>query len=115
MNYVKQRHGVTIGQQTAERLKFEIGSAWPLDDDLTAEVKGRDLVSGLPKTVMLTSEEMRHALQEPMRAIIGDDQGDARAHTARTGRGHRAARHHARRWRVPAARDSRTGCGPRRR
>ena len=67
MSYVKQRHGVTIGQQTAERLKFEIGSAWPLDEDLTAEVKGRDLVSGLPKTVALTSEEARHALEEPMR------------------------------------------------
>jgi rod shape-determining protein MreB len=70
MNYVKQRHGVTIGQQTAERLKFEIGSAWPLDDDLTAEVKGRDLVSGLPKTVTITSEEARRALEEPLRVII---------------------------------------------
>jgi rod shape-determining protein MreB len=70
MSYVKQRHGVTIGQQTAERLKFEIGSAWPLDDGMTAEVKGRDLVSGLPKTVVLTSEEVREALEEPLHAII---------------------------------------------
>jgi rod shape-determining protein MreB len=70
MSYVKQRHGVTIGQQTAERLKFEIGSAWPLDDGMTAEVKGRDLVSGLPKTVVLTSEEVREALEEPLRSII---------------------------------------------
>jgi rod shape-determining protein MreB len=61
---------VTIGQQTAERLKFEIGSAWPLDEDLTADVKGRDLVSGLPKTVTLTSGEARNALEEPLRVII---------------------------------------------
>ncbi len=70
MNYVKQRHGVTIGQQTAERLKFEIGSAWPLEEDLTAEVKGRDLGSGLPKTVVLTNVEVRQALEEPLRQII---------------------------------------------
>jgi rod shape-determining protein MreB len=71
MNFVKQRYGVTIGQQTAERLKFEIGSAWPQEDDLTAEIKGRDLVSGLPKTVTLTSEEVRHALEEPLKLIMG--------------------------------------------
>ena len=59
------------GQQTAERLKFEIGSAWQLNDDLTAEVKGRHLVSGLPKTVVITSEEARQALEEPLRMIIG--------------------------------------------
>jgi len=70
MNYVKQRHGVTVGQQTAERLKFEIGSAWPMEDDLSAEVKGRHLVSGLPKTVVITSEEVRQALEEPLRVII---------------------------------------------
>ena len=71
MAHVKQRHGITIGQQTAEHVKFEIGSAWPVEDDLTAEVKGRDLVSGLPKTVTLTAEEVRGALEEPLRVIIG--------------------------------------------
>jgi rod shape-determining protein MreB and related proteins len=71
MAHVKQRHGITIGQQTAEQVKFEIGSAWPVEDDLTAEVKGRDLVSGLPKTVSLTAEEVRGALEEPLRVIIG--------------------------------------------
>ena len=70
IDYMKQSHGITIGQQTAESVKFEIGSAWPLEDDLTAEVKGRDLVSGLPKTVMLTSDEVRQALEEPLRQII---------------------------------------------
>jgi len=70
MTHVKQRHGITIGQQTAEQVKFEIGSAWPVEDDLTAEVKGRDLVSGLPKTVTLTAEEVRIALEEPLRTIV---------------------------------------------
>jgi rod shape-determining protein MreB len=68
--YIKERHGITIGQQSAERIKFEIASAWPIDDDLTAEVKGRDLLSGLPKTVALTSEEARRAVEEPLRLII---------------------------------------------
>jgi rod shape-determining protein MreB len=70
ISHVKDKHGITIGQQTAERIKFEIGSAWPLDDDLTAEVKGRDLLSGLPKTITLTSAEARHAAEEPLRHII---------------------------------------------
>jgi rod shape-determining protein MreB and related proteins len=70
ISHVREEHGITIGQQTAERIKFEIGSAWPLDEDLTAEVKGRDLVSGLPKTVTLTGAEARHAVEEPLRHII---------------------------------------------
>jgi rod shape-determining protein MreB len=68
--HVKDKHGITIGQQTAERIKFEIGSAWPLAEDLTAEVKGRDLLSGLPKTATLDSEEVREAVEEPLRVII---------------------------------------------
>jgi rod shape-determining protein MreB len=68
--HIKQRHGITIGQQTAEHVKFEIGSAWPLEHDLTADVKGRDLLSGLPKTVTLTSDEVRDAIEEPLRSII---------------------------------------------
>jgi rod shape-determining protein MreB len=70
ISYVKQRYGITIGQQTAEQIKLEIGSAWELEDGLTAEVKGRDLVSGLPKTVTLTSAETRRALDEPLRTIV---------------------------------------------
>jgi rod shape-determining protein MreB len=71
MAHVRQRHGITIGQQTAEDVKFAIGSAWPVEDDVTAEVKGRDLVSGLPKTVALSAEEVRGALEEPLRLMIG--------------------------------------------
>jgi len=68
--HVKRAHGLTIGQPTAEALKFEIGSAWPLEYEVTAEVRGRDLVSGLPKTVTLTSEEVRTALAEPVQEIV---------------------------------------------
>jgi rod shape-determining protein MreB len=68
--YVKRAHGLTIGQPTAEALKFEIGSAWALAEELTAEVRGRDLVSGLPKTATLTSQEVRDALDEPLQEIV---------------------------------------------
>jgi rod shape-determining protein MreB len=70
ISYVKDKHGITIGQQSAEQIKLDIGSAWPGDDHLTADVKGRDLVSGLPKTVKLTAAETRNALLEPLGAIV---------------------------------------------
>src|SRR3954451_1528248 len=70
ISYVKERHGITIGQQSAEQIKLDIGSAWPVEDDLSAEVKGRDLVSGLPKTVLLTGADIRAALAEPLRLIV---------------------------------------------
>jgi rod shape-determining protein MreB len=70
ISYVKDRHGITIGQQSAEQIKLEIGSAWPGDDQVTADVKGRDLLSGLPKTVTLTAAETRDAIAEPLGAIL---------------------------------------------
>ena len=70
INYVKQEYKLLIGQQTAEEVKLEIGSAYPLDEEVQAEIRGRDLVSGLPKTVVLTSEEVRAALEEPLVQII---------------------------------------------
>ena len=71
VNYVKREYKLMIGQQTAEEIKLEIGSAFPLPEEVQAEVRGRDLVSGLPKTVVLTSEEVRGALEEPLSQIIG--------------------------------------------
>ena len=71
MSYVRRRHNLAIGQPTAEALKFEIGSASPLHEEVEAEVRGRDLVSGLPKTVVLSSEEVREAFAEPLEAIMG--------------------------------------------
>jgi rod shape-determining protein MreB len=59
-----------VGERTAEEIKIKIGSAYPLEEELSMEVKGRDLVSGLPKMVTITSEEVREALQEPLRAIL---------------------------------------------
>jgi len=59
-----------IGERTSEDIKIKIGSAYPLDEEMSLEVKGRDLIAGLPKTVTVTSEEIREALQEPLRAIL---------------------------------------------
>ncbi|MDP8943721.1 MAG: rod shape-determining protein [Actinomycetota bacterium] len=68
--YVRRRHNLAIGQPTAEALKFEIGSACPLEPEVEAEVRGRDLVTGLPKTVILSSEELRSAIAEPLQGIV---------------------------------------------
>ena len=70
INYVKREYKLLIGQQTAEEVKLEIGSAFPMPEEVQAEIRGRDMVSGLPKTVVLTSEEIRGALEEPMSQII---------------------------------------------
>ncbi len=67
---VKREYKLMIGQQTAEEVKLEIGSAFPLGEEMQAEIRGRDMVSGLPKTVVLTSEEIRQALEEPLSQII---------------------------------------------
>ena len=99
MNYVKREYKLLIGQQTAEEVKLEIGSAYPLGEEVQAEIRGRDMVSGLPKTVVLTSEEIRGALEEPVVADHRRGQGDARPHPARAGLGHHGPWHHAgRRW-----------------
>jgi rod shape-determining protein MreB and related proteins len=70
INYAKREYKLLIGQQTAEEVKLEIGSAFPMDEEVQAEIRGRDMVSGLPKTIVLTSEEIRQALEEPVNQII---------------------------------------------
>jgi rod shape-determining protein MreB and related proteins len=70
INHVKREYKLLIGQQTAEEIKLEIGSAHPLREEIQAEVRGRDLLTGLPKTVILSSDEVRHALDEPVGQII---------------------------------------------
>jgi len=70
INYAKREYKLLIGQQTAEELKLEIGSAFAMAEELQAEIRGRDMVSGLPKTVVLTSEELRVAIDEPLSQII---------------------------------------------
>jgi rod shape-determining protein MreB len=69
-SFLKREHGMVVGQQTAEKLKLAIGSAMPLDPELESEVRGRDVASGLPKTVPLSSAELRVACAEPLRAIV---------------------------------------------
>ena len=70
INHIKRDYKLLIGQQTSEEIKLEIGSAWDMKDELQAEVRGRDMLTGLPKTVILTSEEIRRALDEPVTQII---------------------------------------------
>ena len=70
VNHCKHEHKLLIGQQTAEEVKLEIGSAAPLPEEVTTEIRGRDMVTGLPKTIMLTSDEVRAALEEPISQIV---------------------------------------------
>ena len=70
INHIKREYKLLIGQQTAEEIKLEVGSAHAMKDEVQAEVRGRDMLSGLPKTVILSSEEVRHALEEPVNQII---------------------------------------------
>ncbi len=69
-NYCKHEHKLLIGQQTAEEVKLEIGSATHLPEEVTTEIRGRDMVTGLPKTIVLTSAEVRGALEEPISQIV---------------------------------------------
>jgi len=68
--YVRREYGIAIGERTAEEIKLAIGSAFPTDNEVKAEVRGRDLMSGLPKTVILSPEEVREAIDEQVRAIV---------------------------------------------
>ncbi|MDO8364994.1 MAG: rod shape-determining protein [Actinomycetota bacterium] len=70
MQYVKKEFSMAIGDRTAEEIKIHMGSAWPLDEELTADIRGRDLISGLPRTIPLTTEQVREALSEPVSAIV---------------------------------------------
>jgi len=70
-NYLKKKYNLLIGEKTAEDIKINIGSAFSLEEELTMEVHGRDLVEGLPKMIRIRSEEIREALQETLMAIVG--------------------------------------------
>ena len=70
LNYVKRKYNLLIGERTAERIKIEIGSAYPTDEQKSLIVKGRDLVAGVPKTLELHTEDIREAIQEPVNAIV---------------------------------------------
>ncbi|MDZ4064793.1 MAG: rod shape-determining protein, partial [Coriobacteriia bacterium] len=68
--YMKRKYNLAIGEQTAERIKMTIGNAYPLEQQSTMEVKGRDMVAGVPKTIVVNSDEIREALSEPINAIV---------------------------------------------
>ncbi len=70
MQYMKRAYNLMIGERTAEEIKIRIGSAYPLEKETSLEVKGRDLVAGLPKTLTVTSQEVREALLEPISTIV---------------------------------------------
>jgi len=70
MQYVKKEFSLAIGDRTAEEIKIGMGSAWPLDDELIADIRGRDLISGLPRTIQVTTEQVREALAESVSAIV---------------------------------------------
>jgi rod shape-determining protein MreB and related proteins len=70
ISHVKREYKLLIGNQTAEEIKLEIGSAFPMKDEVQAEVRGRDMLTGLPKTVIISSEEIRDALEEPVGQIV---------------------------------------------
>jgi rod shape-determining protein MreB len=68
--YFSKHHALMLGERSAEEIKLAIGSAHPLDEPLEAEIRGRDLVSGLPKTVLVTDAEIREAISEPISSIV---------------------------------------------
>ena len=70
IQYVKKEYSLMLGERTAEEIKMAIGSAFPLPDESNAEIRGRDLITGLPRTVVITAEEIRRAIDEPVNAIV---------------------------------------------
>lgn len=70
IQYIKKKYNLLIGEKTAEAVKIQIGSAYPLDEPLTMEIKGRDLREGIPKTVVVDDQEIREALEDVVAAIV---------------------------------------------
>src|ERR1700742_1737805 len=70
IQYIKRKYNLLIGERTAEQIKMEMGSAFPLDEEMTMEIKGRDLVEGVPKTLVVSDEEIREALSETVATIV---------------------------------------------
>src|SRR6201997_2901177 len=70
INFGKKEYSLMLGERTAEEIKMALGSAYPATDEPSAEIRGRDLVSGLPKTILISAAEVRHAIEEPINLII---------------------------------------------
>ena len=109
VSYIKKKYNLLIGERTAEDIKIKIGSAFPYEDEGQMDVKGRNLVDGLPKNITITAEEVREALGFRDRRCHPFHAG---AHAPRAERGHHHQRHHADRRRRAAARTG-SACFPR--
>jgi rod shape-determining protein MreB and related proteins len=70
ISFAKKQHSLMLGERTAEGIKMALGSAFPAKDEPSAEIRGRDLVSGLPKTIVISAAEVRHAIAEPVAMIV---------------------------------------------
>jgi rod shape-determining protein MreB len=70
IQYIKRKYNLLIGERTAESIKIELGSAFPLDEPLQMEIKGRNLIEGVPRTILITDEEVREALADPIATIV---------------------------------------------
>jgi rod shape-determining protein MreB len=70
IQYVKKEYNLALGERTAEEVKMQLGSAWPLQEELVAEVSGRDLLTGLPRTIVTSTVDIREAIREPVSAIV---------------------------------------------
>jgi rod shape-determining protein MreB len=70
IQYIKKHYNLLVGERRAEELKITLGSAYPMGDRPTMEVKGRDLIDGIPKTIVITEEEVREALRDPVATIV---------------------------------------------
>ena len=99
INHIKRDYKLLVGQQTAEEIKLEVGSAWDMKEEVQAEVRGRDMLTGLPKTVVLSSRGGAARARRARDADHRGDQVDARQDAARARRGHHGPRHRARRRR----------------
>ncbi len=93
IQYIKKTYNLLIGERTAEHIKMEIGSAYPLEERMTMEIKGRHLIEGVPKTITITDEEIREALAETRQRDRRRGARGARAHAAGTVGRHRRSRH----------------------
>ena len=70
IQFIKKEYSLALGERTAEEIKIALGSACPLQDEVSAEIRGRDLITGLPKTIVTNTEEIREAIEEPVAAIV---------------------------------------------
>jgi rod shape-determining protein MreB len=70
IQYIKKEYSLALGERTAEEIKIVLGSACALEEEIHAEIRGRDLITGLPKTIIVTTDEIREAIEEPLTAIV---------------------------------------------